>query len=63
MASGVQGEVMKLVQKAQSDLAQAQEVALKANPMTADVPVFRRMQEIQKELGGMMLEVSKLRGL
>jgi hypothetical protein len=31
--------------------------------MTADVPVFRRMQEIQKELGGMMLEVSKLRGL
>jgi hypothetical protein len=31
--------------------------------MAADIAVFQRMKEVEKELGQMMLAVSKLRGL
>lgn len=44
-------------------LANASQAAQKANPMAADVPVFQRITAMQKEIGAMMLEVNKVKGL
>lgn len=56
-------QIMHCLSAAQSNVGQAMQLGAEANPMTANVPVFQRMAEVQKELGAMMLEVSKLRGL
>lgn len=44
-------------------IAKAYQVGTEANAMAADVAVFQRMQAMQKELGAMMLDVNKMRGL
>ncbi len=56
-------KVITAMSAAQQELGKAWQAAMQANPMTADVPVFQRIQGMQKELGAMMMEVSKIRGL
>lgn len=59
----VQQEVIKQISEASKVLLAAYSTATKANPMAEDLPVFQRMMQIQRELGTVMQEVSKVRGL
>lgn len=63
MADSVQQEVIKLISSASAELGAAHKVAVKKNPMAQDLPVFLKLQAIQKDLGEAMREVSKVRGL
>lgn len=55
--------IIQSLQDGVQALALAYKQGTEANPMCADVPVFQRMTAMQKELGAMMLEVNKMRGL
>lgn len=59
----VQQEVIKDISAAAKTLLGAHSTAVKANPMAQDLPVFKRLMEMQKELGTIMQEISKVRGL
>lgn len=63
MSTSVQQDVIKLVNEASKKLLEAYSLAVKANPMAQDLPVFKRLMELQKELGTVMQEISKVRGL
>lgn len=47
----------------QACLNRAYRVGIAASPITVSVPVFQEMLTIQKRLGEMMQEVSKIQGL
>ena len=59
----VQQAVIKDIAAAAKTLLGAHSAAVKANPMAQDLPVFKRLMELQKELGTVMQEISKVRGL
>lgn len=44
-------------------LRNAWSLGVKSNPLAAELPAFQRMKEIEKELGQLMLAVTKLRGM
>jgi len=48
---------------AAKELGAAYNLATKANPMAADLPVFQAIQKMQKDVGTLMQQVSKVRGL
>jgi hypothetical protein len=56
-------QIMKKLSNVIQELAQAYNVACKTNPMASDLPVFQQMQGIGKDVNGMLIAVSKLRGL
>ena len=55
--------VIRALAGAVQDLTFAYRSGVDANAMCGSVPVFQRMQDMQKELGTMMQTVSKMRGL
>lgn len=55
--------VIRHLNNAVQEVAKAYQTGAEANPMCADVAVFQKMTAMQKELGAMMLEVNKMRGL
>ncbi len=59
----VQQEVIKQVNEASKNLLGAYSLATQTNPMAADLPVFQKLLELQKELGTVMQNISKVRGL
>lgn len=59
----VQQNVIKQVSEAAKVLLSAHTMAVKANPMAESLPVFQRILVLQKELGTVMQEISKVRGL
>lgn len=63
MTDNVQQDVIKKVASASAELFAAHQLAIKKNPMAQDLPVFQRLLKVQKELGEIMQEISKVRGL
>lgn len=59
----VQQDVIKQVSESAKGLLAAYNMATKANPMAENLPVFQRLLQLQKELGTVMQEISKVRGL
>lgn len=59
----VQQEVIKQVSESAKGLLAAYNMATKANAMAENLPVFQRLLQLQKELGTVMQEISKVRGL
>lgn len=59
----VKQKVIALLNEASAKLLEAHTTAQKANPMIQDVPVFQAMVKHQKEIGELMQQVNKLRGL
>ena len=59
----VKQQVIALLNEASAKLLEAHATAQKANPMIQDVPVFQAMVKHQKEIGELMQQVNKLRGL
>lgn len=55
--------IMQDIRLAATALNSAVQTAQQANQMAGSVPVFQKMQQMAKELQGMMLEVNKVRGL
>jgi hypothetical protein len=55
--------IIRGVQSASMEIQGAVQAAMSKNAMAADVPVFHRLQAIQKELTTVLLEINKLRGL
>tara|TARA_R110000868_G_scaffold275086_3_gene534772 strand:- start:1667 stop:1879 length:213 start_codon:yes stop_codon:yes gene_type:complete len=45
------------------NIKDAYSIGIGANGMAADLSVFRDMQQINKQIGDMMLAINKLRGL
>ncbi len=59
----VQKEIQQHLNTAAKELQAAVALATKTNPMAADLPVFISMTAMQKEMGTLMQQVSKVRGL
>ena len=59
----VQQEVIKHVNSASASLKEAYSLAVRTNPMAQDLPAFLKLVELQKELGTVMQQISKVRGL
>ncbi len=55
--------VLGKIKDSSQALSEAYALAMGANPLAADVPVFQKMQALAKEVSALMLEVNKLRGL
>ena len=56
-------EITAHLNAAAKELGSAYNLAIKANPMAADLPVFQAIQKMQKDVGTLMQQVSKVRGL
>lgn len=59
----MKAQVMQALKEASDNLSAAWSMGVKANAMAADLEVFKRMKDMQKELGQMMLTITKLRGM
>jgi hypothetical protein len=59
----VRDGIITKISAAANELSNAYLDAVKANPMAADLPVFQKLQKLQKELTAVMQEVNKVRGL
>ncbi len=59
----MKAQVMQALREASDNLSAAWSMGVKSNPMALELEVFKKMKEMQKELGQMMVVVSKLRGL
>lgn len=56
-------QVMQHLNQASKELLEAYNLATKTNPMAADLPVFHEIMAMQKKVGDLMQQVSKVRGL
>ena len=59
----VQQDVIKQISEAAKQLLAAHQLAVKTNAMSESLPVFQKLLKLQRELGDVMQEVSKIRGL
>ncbi len=59
----VSQEVIKKINEGAGCLSAAYAMAVQKNGMAADLPCFQRLMELQKELGTVMQQISKVRGL
>jgi len=59
----VKVKVLNRMADAQRSLVEAHTFALAKNAMVNSVPAFKRLQEVQKEIGTIMQEINKVQGL
>lgn len=59
----VQQEVIKKINGAAKEILAAHTLAVQTNPMAESLPVFQKLVQLQKQLGEVMQEISKVRGL
>ncbi len=59
----VQKEIQQHLNEAAKSLQAAHALAVKTNAMSADLPVFISVAQMQKDVGVLMQQVSKVRGL
>lgn len=59
----VQKEIQQHLNDAAKSLQAAHGLAVKTNSMSADLPVFMEVAKMQKDVGTLMQQVSKVRGL
>lgn len=55
--------VMQKLQNAMQELTLAHSLAVQANPMAAELPIFQQIQGMAKDLQPLMVAMHKLRGL
>lgn len=63
MTGSVQKTIQQHLNTAAKELQAAHSLAVKTNPMAADLPVFISVAKMQKDVGELMQGVSKVRGL
>lgn len=59
----MKSQVTQELKNAGDALRQAWSAGVKSNPLAAELPAFQRMKELEKEIGQIMLAVTKLRGM
>lgn len=59
----MKAQVIQELKVAGDALRNAWSWGVKGNPLAAEIPAFQRMKELEKELGQIMLAVTKLRGM
>ena len=59
----IQKTIQTHLNTAAKELQAACSLATKTNPMSADLPVFMAVAKMQKDIGELMQQVSKVRGL
>lgn len=59
----MKAQVMEALKGASDNLSAAWVAGVQANAMAADLEVFKKMKDMQKEIGQMMLTVTKIRGM
>ena len=59
----VKDEILKHVAAASQSLGQASMIAMKANPLSASVPILKELTTIGLRLNNMMQDINKLQGL
>ena len=61
--ANMQSHIVGCLRDAQMKLQQAYNSGFQASPLVQNIPQFQRMEQLAKEVAGLMLEVSKMRGL